>query len=50
MYEIISFNYSTKEELNDDICIAVMMFLNNPVKINKIRNKLIFDPPSEGFF
>lgn len=44
MYEIISFNYNTEAELNDALCTVVIMFLENPTKINKVRNKLIFAP------
>jgi len=48
MYEIISFNYDTQEELNDAICTTVMLYLNDPAKLQKVRNQLVFDPP-KGF-
>ena len=48
MYEAISFNYDTQEELNDAICTTVVLFLSDPLKIQKVRNTMVFDPP-QGF-
>lgn len=45
MYEVISFNYDTQEELNDAICSTVMLYLNDPNKLQKVRKDLVFDPP-----
>lgn len=49
VFEIISFNYDTQEELNDAVCETILLFLNNKKKIEKVREKLIFKP-AEGFF
>ena len=49
MYEVISYNYDLEEDLNNEICEAVLVILNSPYKISKIRENLSFNP-SKSFF
>lgn len=44
VYQIISYNYNTEEDLNDAVCESIVLFLSNEKKIEKIREKLVFKP------
>jgi D-Tyr-tRNAtyr deacylase len=44
---MISYNYDTEEDLNNEICEAVLAVLNSPSKMKKVREKLTFKP-SQG--
>jgi hypothetical protein len=41
---MISYNYNTEEDLNNEICEAVLAVLTSPSKIKKVREKLTFQP------